>query len=309
MTRAPPTILLAVAACSLRPYDFDADATATDPAASTGPASTGGAVSTGPVTTTATTGHVADTTGPDPSSSSSTTASFIVELDGGPGGYDCDIIQQDCPEGQKCMPYSGDGDNSWESLACFPIVPDPDGLYEPCQVFESGVSGKDTCDKWLMCWNVDPDTGTGVCFGQCMGTWDNPSCADPQAVCNGGRSALSICLPGCDPLLQGCPLADLCVPNPQDPDSFICVIDGSGDEGQAFDVCEYANACDAGLLCANPALAIECDPMAPGCCIPFCDLSVMPPTCPGKDQQCLPWHEAGQAPPGLENVGVCGLPQ
>jgi hypothetical protein len=47
--------------------------------------------------------------------------------------------------------------------------------------------------------------------------------------------------------------------------------------------------------------------MAIGCCAPFCDLSS--PDCPGVGQTCLPWFEPGMAQPGLENVGVCGIPQ
>jgi hypothetical protein len=92
-----------------------------------------------------------------------------------------------------------------------------------------------------------------------------------------------------------------------DPSGFICVIDASGEEGQVFDPCEYANACDPGLICADPLSAEECDPQAPGCCLPFCDLTA-PPSCPGNGQKCLPWYEVGRAPPGYENLGTCGLP-
>ncbi|MFY0532131.1 hypothetical protein [Nannocystis pusilla] len=89
--------------------------------------------------------------------------------------------------------------------------------------------------------------------------------------------------------------------------SFLCVLDASGDEGQAFDGCEFANACDPGLSCLDPELAVECDPMSTGCCVPFCDISA-PNTCPGQGQECISWYEDVPALPGLENVGVCSLP-
>jgi hypothetical protein len=301
------TILLVLAACTLRPYDFDASATDTDATTTTTTVpdpTTAPDPTTGPSTTTTST-----TTGSTTGTTGSTGQTFIKPTDGGTGTKECDQWIEDCPEGQKCQPYSGDGDNAWESLKCVPIVPNPDAVGEPCTVTGSGVSGQDSCELHAMCWNVDPDTGTGTCIAKCIGSPDNPSCEDPASYCLlSAEAILMLCLPGCDPLAQDCPNADLCVPNPMNPDGFICVIDASGEEGQVFDVCEYANACDAGLQCANPALAAECDPRSAGCCLPFCDLSVMPPTCPGIGQQCLPWHEEGQAPPGLENVGTCGLP-
>ena len=117
---------------------------------------------------------------------------------------------------------------------------------------------------------------------------------------------MGLCLPGCDPLLQGCGDGDLCIPDPGDPARFICVLDASGDEGQVFDECEFVNACDPGLYCVAPALGAECPPEAPGCCLPFCDTTM--PSCPGAGQECLPWFEMDQAPPGFENVGLCGVP-
>jgi hypothetical protein len=174
----------------------------------------------------------------------------------------------------------------------------------------TGVDGLDTCDKHMMCWNVDLDTKVGHCLGMCTGSPDNPGCSDPDAYCAiGGDGVLTLCLPQCDPLAQDCPNADLCLPNPGDPNTFFCVIDGSGREGQVFDVCEYANACDPGLVCLPPEFAAECDPMQAGCCLPYCDTS-LPNTCPGAGQQCLPWFEGGDPPPDdLKNVGLCGLKQ
>jgi hypothetical protein len=251
-----------------------------------------------------TTGGQQTTDGPD----ESTGASFIKPSDGGTGTKECDVWTQDCPVGEKCMPYSGDGDNAWESLKCVPVKEPAGSIGDKCTVEGGGTSGIDSCAKGAMCWSVDPETGEGTCVEQCTGSPDMPKCSSAETFCLiANEGVLTLCLPGCDPLLQGCPNGDLCVPNPMDPNSFICVIDASGEEGQEWDVCEYANACDAGLLCANPALATECDPQGAGCCLPFCDLKM--PACNGANQECLAWYEEGQAPPQYVDVGVCGIPQ
>jgi hypothetical protein len=304
MTRSRGAILLVLAACGLRVYDFEA----TDGASSSASLTSEGS----PTSTSSSATALPTTTGTIDATSTGSTGStghvFINPVDGGTGTKECDLFTQGCPEGQKCMPASLDGDNSWETLICVPLAPNPAGLYQPCTT--DGVSGVDTCDIQLMCWSVDPDTGTGTCFGQCTGSPGAPTCADIDAQSTFGRSdiAFCVCLPHCSVLLQDCPGTDLCLPNPMSPTHFMCVIDASGEEGQAFDPCEYANACDPGLFCGNPEFAKECDIQSPGCCLPFCNLTVFPANCPGAGLQCLPFYEEGQAPPGDENVGVCGLP-
>ncbi|MCY1062351.1 hypothetical protein [Nannocystis sp. SCPEA4] len=314
MSRRTPLLLLALAACSLRPHEF----TATDAANSgtTEPASTSDAAITAAPATGEPTGTSATTTTGEPApattttgvgTSDSTTSNFITPLDGGPPGSECDSYAQDCPEGQKCVPYSGDGDLSWETLGCFDVVPRPDGEGEPCEVFESAVSGKDSCAEGLMCWDVDLDTGIGTCLALCGGSVEEPTCPDPNTFCSVGR-LLSLCFPYCDPLAQDCEGGDLCVPNQSNPGGWLCVLDASGEEGQVFDTCGYLNDCDAGLYCTPPEYGAECEQNGTGCCLPYCDTS-LPNTCPGEGQVCIPWYEDGQALPGYENVGLCGVPQ
>lgn len=256
-------------------------------------------------TTTAdpTTGGVTAT---DSDGTTETSGGFLVPPDGGGGTKECDQWVQDCPEGQKCMPYSGDGDNSWESLKCTQVAENASVVGDPCMVEGSGVSGIDNCEKGAMCWDVTE--GVGVCVSLCVGSPDAPDCAVQMTSClvsNDG--VLTLCLPFCDPLLQDCQGDDLCIPNPQDNNAFLCVLDASGEEGQEYDACEYINACDKGFMCANPQLGIECDPMAIGCCMAFCDVNEAG-ICTGMNQECLAWYEEGMAPPGYEDVGICGLP-
>jgi hypothetical protein len=294
-----------------------------EPQGDTGGASTGAAGSSSGASV-GTTSAGSETTGEPTTNAGGTTTGCPDSgcLDVGEGGAfiyggsdpppngECDPWLQDCPDGEKCTPYSSDGDNSWDLLKCVPVMENPGAVGDPCTVEGSGVSGIDSCEKGAVCWSVDAETGEGNCVAQCTGTPDMPECAAEGTSClNSNNGTLTLCLPTCDPLLQGCPDMDLCLPNPSETNSFICVVDASGDEGQEWDACEYVNACDAGLLCANPALATECDWQAAGCCLPFCDLSIVPTACKGVDQECLAWFEEGQAPPGFEDVGVCGIPQ
>ncbi len=121
------------------------------------------------------------------------------------------------------------------------------------------------------------------------------------------RGSLS-CLPGCNPLLQDClfdPAEGCYALN----DEFICSPDASGAEGQANDLCEHANVCDKGLLCADAVfVGTGCAKGSKGCCTPFCE--VPDGTCPNPDQKCIQWLDPMQLPPNdpLLNVGACGVP-
>ena len=226
---------------------------------------------------------------------------FFVPPDMGPGA--CDVFAQDCPEGQKCAAWASDGGSSWDANKCVPVTGDKVPGDE-CTTEGGGVSGNDNCEKGSMCWDVSPEN-IGICVALCTGSTSDPVCGGQGFDCAVVNEAvLNICLPRCDPLLQDCQGDDLCLPVD---DKFVCVLDASGEEGQAFDPCEFANACDPGLLCAGAASGNECDPMSSGCCVPMCSLSEMAP-CPGAGQECTSLYEEGQAPPAFEDVGYCTIP-
>ena len=106
--------------------------------------------------------------------------------------------------------------------------------------------------------------------------------------------------PACHPLLQDCARGDACYPYM---DAFACVIDASRGEGNEFDSCEFVNVCNPGFACVGSDLVGDvCDGAGAGCCTQYCDL-VEPDPCDGGT--CSPWFGEGDAPPGLENVGVC----
>ncbi|MEZ4453965.1 MAG: hypothetical protein R3B09_31195 [Nannocystaceae bacterium] len=201
------------------------------------------------------------------------------------------------------MPYANDGGGNWNATGCFPIDPAAAGYEEPCSVTGSGVSGIDTCDKGLICWDVDGQTLEGHCAALCQGDvdacGDGTSCCPAGSECSFARSStLDLCVKLCDPIDQDCPEGSACYPLQS---SFHCAPDNSGDVGAVGDPCEYVNVCDPGTFCADAGVFPGCDPRATGCCAPFCSLKA--PSCP-PETECTAWFD--QDPPvGYEDVGAC----
>ncbi len=218
-------------------------------------------------------------------------------------GDQCDNFAQDCPEGQKCAAWADDGSNSWNAVKCVEVT----GTGTPgddCTT-EGNLTGMDSCIEGVMCWNTNAE-GIGTCIALCTGSTEAPMCPKntPCSIYAGG--SLNLCLSFCDPLLQDCPGADLCIPNVT---NFVCVVDAGGEEGQANDPCEFANVCDPGLICLDPATGgAGCEQAAGGCCTPFCKFP--DGACPNPDQSCVQWFDPMMLPendPQLD-IGVCAVP-
>ena len=214
---------------------------------------------------------------------------------------DCSIWERDCPPGEKCMPYANDGGGSWNSTVCRPIEPEPNAVGDPCHAFESGTSGSDDCELHSMCWDLDLETLEGTCVSFCSGSADEPSCADPTTQCiiaNDG--VLALCLPSCHPLDAPCPTG-VCTTLGE---AFFCVPEDDGSVGPG-EMCDWLGACEPGLYCLAPTSLLDCDPLALGCCSPFCDTTAEMPCAEGLG--CLPWYDDGDAPEGFETLGVCAV--
>ncbi|MCR9159699.1 MAG: ribulose phosphate epimerase [Nannocystaceae bacterium] len=250
-----------------------------------------------------------DPTGdPDTDTSDDTddpTQGFIEDPDGGGVAVECDVWEDDCPDGEKCMPWANDGGNSWNATRCSPLDENPGQIGDSCMVEGSGVSGIDSCDSRSMCYYVDSETNEGVCVGFCDGSPQAPTC-DTGFICtivNDG--VLTLCRAECDPILQDCEGSAACLPA-TGAEGFTCIIDASGEDGGGIgDPCEFINACDPGNYCANAAVVPDCAG-ATGCCSEFCDLD--DPMCTPAEQECIPWFEEGATPPGYESVGACAIP-
>jgi hypothetical protein len=274
---------------------------------SSGGGSSGEVVTTGSTSTSGTSGASGSTTaveasstGADSAGGSSAGATFIVPFDGGICPLECDVWEHQCcghPD-QKCVPYSAGG-GGYNAVKCVPVARDAVPPGGACQVEGSITSGYDDCETGAICLGVDADTLIGTCVAQCNGTLDEPDCSHVAgtACLIADDGIVTVCLPTCDPLLQDCGAGQGCVVTDEAPPTFLCIPDASGEQGQVFDPCSSLDGCDPGLACAEPDAAVECDAMADGCCVPYCNPDA--PGCPGAGQQCLPI---------TEEVGRCGLP-
>jgi hypothetical protein len=250
-----------------------------------------------------------DDTGDDTNGPGTSASGFIDVQDGGSPTFECDPWTQDCPDGQKCNPWANDG-GTWNATKCVPLDANPAQVGDPCMVEGDPKSGLDNCMAAAMCWAVDAETHIGTCVGFCTGTEANPSCDDPGTTCsitNGG--SLILCLPVCDPLLQNCVNDQGCYGVGS---HFICAPNASQpDAGNYGDPCAFLNVCNPGLFCAAAGAVPNCQG-ASGCCSEFCDITSAEGAaqCQGAagGQECVPWFEQNQAPPGFEDVGGCSIP-
>lgn len=229
--------------------------------------------------------------------------------DGGSVSIECDVWVQDCPVGEKCMPWANDGGLAWNATTCSPLSLEPQGLGEQCAVEGSGVSGFDDCDIGSMCWDVDPMTNQGRCVAFCTGDEAHATCTDPAMSCAIlVENVIPVCLPVCDPNAQACSVQQACYPLN---DTFACLPDAGAEMGSYGEACEFVNVCDPGWFCGSPDGVPDCAGSF-GCCSEFCNLLAPEPDlqCTGQPQgqACVPWYEDGHAPPGLEDVGACLIP-
>lgn len=229
-------------------------------------------------------------------------ADFLPRPDFG-GNQQCNHFAQDCPAGEKCMPWANDGGGAWNGQRCSPLADEPRDIGQSCTVEGNNVSGLDDCVRGAMCWDVDPRTNVGVCTEIMALGVDNPVCGDPLTIVSISANAyIALCLPMCDPLQQQCPEGQACYAFSHKPrrEGFACAPDVSGRMGIAGDPCEFINTCDPGTLCLDASATPDCP--ASGCCVPYCSLAA--PSCP-SGQTCTPWFDDDEGPPQYQDVGVC----
>ena len=259
-------------------------------------------------TTTSTTSSNDDTTGGDGDGDATTTTttsdpsttgvtSFVPEDDFG-AVSECDPFMQDCPEGEKCVPYGSTGGN-WDANKCVPVT--GDGAPGDECTYGGVAEATDSCGANSHCWDVQDVDGAlvGICTAFCGGTADSPTC-DPGTSCliaNDG--SITLCIQTCDPLLQDCGDGLACFWANND---FQCIF--TTQDIPTGEPCGYINDCVAGNICLDATVVPDCAGSA--CCGNFCDLT--DPTCTVGGTECTAFFEEGMAPPGYENVGVCILP-
>lgn len=223
----------------------------------------------------------------------------------------CDIWSpDDCADGEKCNAYATIVPGPWDGNRCVMIVGDGQPG-DDCMGLGTnpGVSGEDDCDKGGICWSIDDDTMIGYCVAFCTGSPSDPMCGDGSICGIYNNGVLPLCLPTCDPLQAGADCVDTdnpCVFYPSG-NGFICTL-GSAGTGAYGSACQFANACNQGLFCADPDAVLNCQGSL-GCCSEFCDVNE-PNTCAGmgEGQECVPWDWGGPAPDEWAHVGGCAIP-
>lgn len=299
--RLPSTLVLAalLSGCGDNGASLDTQAKTTDEETSgTGDSTPDSSGSDG-------TGAAADTTGSDDSSTGAPDEPTTGEM---PEVFNCDPWAQDCPEGFKCMAYTDEGDY-FTGTKCTPVVPNGGVAGDECYADGGWSTGVDDCALGFACWNINPETNIGGCVALCTGTMESYGCPDQEDICVFWVPGLAhVCLETCDPFLQNCSPGQICGPNwATNAQEFVCYLDWSFEEGQEFDGCESSNTCDPGLICWDPAQAVECSPDDVGCCLAYCDLN--DPSCTGQNAKCEPFYDdPDTAPPEFANLGICRLP-
>ncbi|HVI01649.1 MAG TPA: hypothetical protein VM869_23195 [Enhygromyxa sp.] len=235
----------------------------------------------------------------DGSTESGETSFETFVMDGPDLPASCDPFAQDCPDGEKCVPYASVG-GSWDANKCVPILGDG-ATGQPC-VSAGKVEATDDCDASGVCWNYAEVDGelVGFCQPFCVGTPDNAECPAGWHCQLYGDGSRTICELRCDPLAQDCAEGFGCYWMGNE---FWCALTTANIP--AGEPCGYFEDCAPGHLCLSARVFPSCAGSA--CCTSYCDVGLGDGQCdavPGTE--CVAFFE--EAPVGQENVGYCGLP-
>ena len=198
----------------------------------------------------------------------------------------CEIFAQDCPEGEKCTAYASSG-GTWDAEKCVFVMGDLEPG-EPC-TYDGRVEATDDCGPTSMCYD-------GFCRSFCPGIPEDPMCPDGfGCTASSYGDPLALCLAHCDPLAQDCAAGSCYWHN----DQFLCNPTGGIAIGEP---CGFVSDCGPGNACIDQLLVPGC--IGASCCSPYCNLEQ--PDCAGlPGTECVAWFDPGEAPDGLDHVGVC----
>ncbi len=274
----------------------------------------GPAAGTSSGTSSPTTAPLPSTGSTDPAPTSSTSdgadASTSVPPDDDAEGAECSVYDQDCPMGEKCVPWSDQPDLVPDDIRCCPVV-GGEGLQagDTCTVEDYFGSCLDDCDVGNFCMDLDGD-GEGVCQPMCTGDANDPLCQTNES-CLIYFAGVPLCFSTCDPLLQDCAEGNGCYPDEQSAGGtgFIC-LPTIGTTGDFNENCWLLSNCLPGFICVTPDFLPDCNGLV-GCCTPLCDAAEAD-ACDqfSPELECVSWYFGGQTPPSvtLEDVGACALP-
>ncbi|MEM9453795.1 MAG: hypothetical protein AAGF11_06420 [Myxococcota bacterium] len=224
----------------------------------------------------------------------------------------CDVREQSCVDGFRCVAWAEDGGDAWNGTRCIEVSPDPVGVGQICTLIDSVVSGLDDCPIGSMCWDADPVTLQGTCVPFCGLPGDSPVCPAGTECMIDGAGALALCLPPCDPLAsRPCAGAAACRYFAASRAAF-CIPDQGGRVLSPTIQCgDDDEPCPGTALCISAATYGGCG--SPSCCTRWCDTSE-----PDADAQCAamqrPDHvcvavfDRPPIPADYASLGICAEP-
>ena len=249
------------------------------------PADGGTTTTTASSSTTGDTETDSDSDSGDGDGDPDTTLTFVT-TDPQPCLSVCDTFSQDCPEGEKCVPYASTG-GTWDDDKCVPITGEG-AAGEPC-VYGGTAEATDDCGESTYCWAVQDVDGvlTGVCTPFCQGTPDAPICDDGTSCLIANDGAITLCVPDCDPLMQDCEAGLACAWTGA---TFSCLV--STEAVATGQPCGYANDCAPSNVCLQADASLAC--AFASCCVEYCAVDD-PQACPDPQLECAPFFGVGEA--------------
>ncbi|WP_426752982.1 hypothetical protein [Myxococcus sp. Y35] len=183
---------------------------------------------------------------------------FADLADGGTGSRcfeaECDVVAQDCAEGQRCTYATEDGVTRRRCVA-----PGTVGEGAPCTLAPSeGGLAYDTCQQGLFCRQAPEGQGSGfTCQRLCHATTQCGNSGECNTVLRlEGTDELPLLCgppsPSCNPFGQDCTAPLSCYPSSSGP---VCAGSGTRTEGQS---CEFSNQCTPGSACVNAGGGLTC---------------------------------------------------
>jgi len=170
----------------------------------------------------------------------------VVPGDAGAAG--CDLVLQDCPDGEKCTIIRG----AERAIGCVSVA-GTRAVGQSCDV-AAGIG--DDCAPGLYC---DASSSPAVCVALCRAE-PADSCG-PDGVCAltlaTAEGEARLCAQACDPVLQDCERNEFaCYPSRSG--STCAQIGGGGAAVAEGGACGFANECSPGLACLRVGQSWSC---------------------------------------------------
>jgi hypothetical protein len=232
---------------------------------------------------------------------------------------ECSMCEQDCADGQKCVPISLGNDLVPDFLGCTPVDDKTVPVGDDCQIRDYYGAGQDNCEKGAFCVANDFVELTGFCQQTCCPNEQESGCPHGD-VCEllldgiPNVPAVPLCMPGCNPLEpNACDQVGRpdwrCIPTTLGSTcEFFCAPPTPLSEGDEYSdqngPCLLWTDCKQGLHCQQSQSIVGCDVGFPYCCTAYCD-TTDPTTCPDG----LECEAFGCPNPEFEDVGACITPQ